>query len=128
LKFRKVVLVTHNGLALWARLTEENAWTRLLDMVITRDDTHFFKPDPRVCEAVFRDVTTNLGCGEFWVIGNSQADRGLGVNLRRNYSDRVVRTFMINPTCTGGTRLTDQLDVDVASVDSLLNLMQDAPA
>jgi FMN phosphatase YigB (HAD superfamily) len=127
-KFRKLVLVTHNGSALWMRLTHENTWTRLLDMVITRDDTNFFKPDPRVCEAVFKDLTPNFGCGEFWVVGNSEADRGLGLNLRQNYSDRVVRTFMINPTCTAGTRLTDQLDVDVASVDSLLNLMQDVPA
>ena len=128
LKFRKLVLVTHNSSALWARLTRENVWTRLMDTVITRDDTNFFKPDPRVCEAVFRDLTPNFGCGEFWVVGNSEADRGLGLNLRRNYSDRVVRTFMINPTCSGETRLTDQLDVDVASVDSLLNLMHDVPA
>jgi FMN phosphatase YigB (HAD superfamily) len=127
-KFRKLVLVTHNGAALWMRLTQENAWARLIDKVITRDDTNFFKPDPRICEAVFADLAPNLGCGECWVVGNSEADRGLGLNLRRKYSNLVVRTFMINPTCTAGPRLTDQLDVDIASVDSLLNLMQDVPA
>lgn len=128
LKFRKLALVTHNSLALWVRLTQENTWPRLIDMVITRDDMNFFKPDPRVCEAVFKGLTPHFGDGECWVVGNSEADRGLGLNLRRKYSNLVVRTFMINPTGTAGTRLTDQLDVDVASVDSLLNLMQDVPA
>jgi FMN phosphatase YigB (HAD superfamily) len=127
LKFRKLLLVTHNGLALWERLTQENTWPRLIDMVITRDDMSFFKPDPRVCEAAFKGLTPNFGNGECWVVGNSEADRGLGVNLRRKYSNLVVRTFIINPTCTAGTRLTDQLDVDVQSVDSLLNLVQDVP-
>jgi FMN phosphatase YigB (HAD superfamily) len=125
LKFRKVALVTHNSLALWVRLTQENTWTRLIDMVITRDDMNFFKPDPRVCEAVFKSLTPHFGYGECWVVGNSEADRGLGLNLRRKYSNLTVRTFMINPTCSAGTRLTDQLDVDVESVDSLLNLVQE---
>jgi FMN phosphatase YigB (HAD superfamily) len=122
-RFRKLVIVTHNGSALWVRLTHENTWTRLIDMVITRDDTEFFKPDPRICEAVFKDVTPNLEYAECWVVGNSESDRGLGLNLRQKYSNVVVRTFMINPTCTAAGRLTDQLDVDVESVDSLLNLM-----
>jgi FMN phosphatase YigB (HAD superfamily) len=127
LKFRKLALVTHNSLALWLRLTRENTWARLIDMVITRDDMNFFKPDPRACEAVFKGLSPDFGYGECWVVGNSEADRGLGLNLRRRYSNLVVRTFMINPTCTRGTRLSDQLDVDVASADSLLNLMRDLP-
>ena len=124
LKFRKLALVTHNSLALWVRLTRENTWTRLIDMVITRDDMNFFKPDPRVCEAVFKGLSPDFSYGECWVVGNSEADRGLGLNLRRKYSNLIVRTFMIDPTCTAGTRLTDQLDVDIESVDSLLNLVQ----
>jgi FMN phosphatase YigB (HAD superfamily) len=127
LKFQKLALVTHNSLALWVRLTQENTWTRLIDMVITRDDMNFFKPDPRVCEAVFKDLSPDFGYGECWVVGNSEADRGLGLNLRRKYSNLVVRTFMINPTCSEATRLTDQLDVDIESADSLLNLVQDVP-
>ena len=125
LKFRKLALVTHNSLALWVRLTQENTWTRLIDMVITRDDMNFFKPDPRACEAMFKGLSPPFGYGECWVVGNSEADRGLGLNLRRKYSNLVVRTIMINPTCTAGTRLTDQLDVDIESVDLLLNLVQD---
>ena len=128
LKFRKLSLVTHNSLAFWLRLTQENTWTRLIDMVITRDDMSFFKPDPRVCEAAFKGSIPNFGDGECWVVGNSEADRGLGLNLRRKYLNLVVRTFMINPTCRVATRLTDQLDVDIESVDSLLNLMQDVSA
>jgi FMN phosphatase YigB (HAD superfamily) len=128
LKFRKLVLLTHNGFALWERLSQENTWPRLIDMVITRDDMSFFKPDPRVCEAAFKGSIPNFGDGECWVVGNSEADRGLGLNLRRKYSNLVVRTFMINPTCRVATRLTDQLDVDIESVDSLLNLMQDVSA
>ena len=128
LKFRKLVLVTHNGLALWARLAQENTWTRLIDIVITRDEMSFFKPDPRVCEAIFKGLTPDLGYGECWVIGNSEADLGLGFNLRRRYSNLVVRTFMINPRCAVGPRLTDQPDVDIRSVDSLLELMQEVVA
>lgn len=127
LKFRKLALVTHNSLAFWLRLTQENTWTRLIDMVITRDDMSFFKPDPRVCEAAFKGLTPNFGDSECWVVGNSEADRGLGLNLRRKYSKLVVRTFMINPTCSEATRLTEQLDVDIESADSLLNLVQDVP-
>jgi FMN phosphatase YigB (HAD superfamily) len=128
LQFRKLLLITHNGFALWERLTQENTWPRLIDMVITRDDMSFFKPDPRVCEAAFKGSIPNFGDGECWVVGNSEADRGLGLNLRRKYSNMVVRTFMINPTRRVATRLTDQLDLDIESVDSLLNLMQDVSA
>jgi FMN phosphatase YigB (HAD superfamily) len=128
LKFRKLVVVTHNGSALWMRLTQENAWTRLIDRVITRDDTNFFKPDARICEAVFADLTPDSSYGECWVVGNSEADRGLGLNLRRKYSNLVVRTFMINPTCAAGTKPSDQLDVDIESADSLLNLVQEVTA
>jgi FMN phosphatase YigB (HAD superfamily) len=127
LKFRKLALVTHNSLAFWLRLDHENTWTRLIDMVITRDDMNFFKPDPRVCEAAFKGLPANLGDGECWIVGNSEVDRGLGLNLRRKYSNLVVRTFMINPTCNKATSLTDQLDVDIESADSLLNLVQDVP-
>lgn len=128
LKFRELVLVTHNSLALWVRLTQENTWTRLVDTVITRDEMSFFKPDPRVCETVFKGLTPNLGYGECWVIGNSEADRGLGFNLRRKYLNLVVRTFLINPTCAVEPRLTEQLDVDIRSVDSLFELMQEVAA
>jgi FMN phosphatase YigB (HAD superfamily) len=128
LKFRKLALVTHNSLALWVRLTQENTWPRLIDTVITRDDTNFFKPDPRVCEAVFKGLTPHFGYGECWVVGNSEADRGLALNLRRRYSNLLVRSFMINPWCAAGTKLTDELDVDIESVDSLLNLMWEVSA
>lgn len=126
-KFRKLALVTHNSSRLWRRLAREHSWPHFFDAVITRDDANFFKPDPRVCEPVFQGLTPN-GNGQCWVVGNSEADRELGLNLRRKYSNLVVRTFMINPMSVAEARLTDQLDVDVKSVDSLLNLMQEVSA
>jgi FMN phosphatase YigB (HAD superfamily) len=125
--FRRLVIVTHNSLALWIRLTQENTWTRLVDQVITRDEMNFFKPDPRVCESVFNRYVPSMRGGECWVIGNSEADRGLGLNLRRIYSNRAVRIFIINPTSRGETRVTG-LDMELASVDSLLNLPVDIGA
>jgi FMN phosphatase YigB (HAD superfamily) len=123
-QFRKLVLVTHNGSALWMRLTHEKTWTRLLDRVITRDDMNFFKPDPRVCESVFQDLAPNLAYGECWVIGDSDADRGLGLNLRQKYSNLVVRTFIIHQPCAVSIEQKDPLDIEIESVDSLPGLLQ----
>lgn len=121
-KFRKLVLVTHNGKAFWKRLTRENIWPHLFDVVITRDDMQRFKPDPRACASVLHDLVVSPSSSECWVVGNSDVDRGLGINLRRRYTRLVVRTFMIDPTCPVETSVASQLDIDVTSVDALLEL------
>lgn len=120
--FRKLVLVTHNGKAFWERLAHENTWPHLFDVVITRDDMAHFKPDPRACEPVLRDLATSSSSSECWVVGNADVDRGLGRNLRRRYPRLVVRTFLIDPMCTAETRVTNELDVDITSVDALLEM------
>jgi phosphoglycolate phosphatase-like HAD superfamily hydrolase len=125
-KFRKLVMVTHNSSALWSRLTQENQWTRLIDTVITRDDMTFFKPDPRVCESVFESFTPGTGYGECWVIGDSDADRSLGSNLREKYSNLIVRTFLVRRPGMTSVQKDDQLDMDIQSVDSLPHLLQNA--
>jgi FMN phosphatase YigB (HAD superfamily) len=125
-RFRKLVLVSHNSSALWSRLTQENAWTRLVDTVITRDQMDFFKPDPRVCESVFTGLAPNLEYGECWVIGNSNVDRELGVNLRQEYSNLIVRTVRVDPSCNVDVRGLSQLDADINSVNGLLGLLQAA--
>ncbi len=116
------MLVTHNSLACWERLARENTWPHLFDVVITRDNMTFFKPDARACEGVFQELTLSPCSAECWVVGNSEADRGLGINLRRAYPHLVVRTIMIDPTCAPGTIVPHELDVNIKSVDSLLDL------
>ena len=108
-RFRTLVLVTHNSSALWERLAREHTWPHLFDKVITRDQMTFFKPDLRVCEPVLRDLTPNPSPGECWVIGNSEADRGLGVNLSRAYPHLVVRTIMVDPNGASGLVSTEPL-------------------
>jgi FMN phosphatase YigB (HAD superfamily) len=120
--FRTLVLVTHNSLACWERLARENTWPHLFDVVITRDHMTFFKPDPRACASVFQALTLRSCSAECWVVGNSEADRGLGINLRRAYPHLVVRTIMIDPTCAPGTIVPHELDVSLKSVDSVLDL------
>jgi FMN phosphatase YigB (HAD superfamily) len=120
--FKKLVLVTHNGLAFWERLTREHLWPHLFDVVITRDDMAWFKPDLQACESVLRDFAASPSFSECWVVGNSDVDRGLGLNLRRRYTRLVVRTFMIDPACTVETSLQNPLDIDITSVDALLEM------
>ncbi len=122
--FRKLVLVTHNGLAFWNRLAHEHSWPHLFDMVFTRDDMFFFKPDLQACEKLLPEFAALPQGSECWVIGNDRVDRGLGINLRQTYSHLTVRTFLIDPSCQAGTRSTQQLDVDVRSIDVLSDLMR----
>ena len=127
-QIKKLVLVTHNSAALWERLTRENVWPHLFDVVITRDDMTFFKPDPRVCEWVFQEVAPNSCSDECWVIGNSEADRGLGINLGRVYPHLVVRTIMVDPACTSVAISLDQLEIRIQGVDMLLDLFRSLPS
>jgi FMN phosphatase YigB (HAD superfamily) len=120
-----LVLVTHNSSALWERLAREHTWPHRFDRVITRDEMTFFKPDARVCEPVFRDLTPSPAPGECWVIGNSEADRGLGVNLSRAYPHLVVRTIMVDPAGASGTVSTEPLHVNIHHVDRVLDLLQE---
>lgn len=122
--FRKLMLVTHNSRAFWSRLAREHHWPHLFDSVITRDEMKFFKPDLRACESAFRELTVGVHQGECWVIGNSEADRGLGMNLRRAYAELTVRTIMVNSARSEQDLQTDQLEVSVRSVDSLLDLLE----
>jgi len=128
LQFRRLVLVTHNGSALWERLGQEHCWPHMFDVVVTRNDMSFFKPDPRACAAVLQELARMRDGNECWVIGNSSVDRELGINLRREYSNLVVRTIRVEPTCAVHLSQTDQLDVDINSVNQLLGLMQTAEA
>ena len=121
------MLVTHNSRAFWDRLAREHHWPHLFDRAITRDEMKFFKPDLRACEPTFRKLMGRAHQGECWVIGNSEADRGLGVNLRRAYSELTVRTIIVNLVCSEHDSQTDQLEVSVRSVDALLNLVEKLP-
>jgi FMN phosphatase YigB (HAD superfamily) len=121
--FRRLVLVTHNGSALWERLRQENCWPNMFDLAITRDDMIFFKPDPRSCGCMLQELARLPGGAECWVIGNSSGDRDLGINLRREYSNLVVRTVRIDPTGAVETRYCGQLDLDTRSLDRLPRLM-----
>lgn len=123
-QFRTLVLVTHNSTAFWQRLAREHSWPQLFDIAITRDAMTFFKPDPRACAWVFQELTPSSRASECWVIGNTAADRGLGLKLRRAYPHLVIRTILINPACTAATILPQQLDVDVTSIDAVLDLIQ----
>ena len=125
-KFRTLVLVTHNSSALWERLAREHTWPHLFDRVITRDEMTFFKPDPRVCEPVLRDLPPSSSPAECWVIGNSEADRGLGINLSRAYPHLVVRTIMVEPAgAASGPVSTEPLHVKVNHVGVVLDLLQE---
>ena len=122
--FKRLVLVTHNGSALWKRLGQENSWPGMFDVAITRDDMSFFKPDPRACASVLQELARVADGNECWVIGNSNVDRELGINLRREYSRLIVRTVRVDPACAVDIRQSNQLDVDITSVDHLLELIQ----
>jgi FMN phosphatase YigB (HAD superfamily) len=124
-RFRRLVLVTHNSTAFWTRLTREHSWPHLFDRVITRDQMTFFKPDARVCESVFQDLTPSSSPGECWVIGNSEADRGLGINLSRAYPHLVVRTIMVDPASASGPVSMEPLHIKVNHVDRVLDLLQE---
>jgi FMN phosphatase YigB (HAD superfamily) len=120
-----LVLVTHNSTAFWARLTREHSWPHLFDRVITRDQMTFFKPDARVCESVFQDLTPSSSPGECWVIGNSEADRGLGINLSRAYPHLVVQTIIVDPASASGPVSMEPLHIKVNHVDRVLDLLQE---
>lgn len=122
-EFKSLVLVTHNGSALWGRLGQENSWPHMFDVVITRNDMSFFKPDPRACACILQELARAPDGHECWVIGNSNVDRELGINLRREYSHLIIRTVRVNPSCAMDVRHLNQLDVDINSVDRLLGLM-----
>lgn len=124
-QFRKLALVTHNSSAFWNRLAREHTWPHLFDAVTTRNDMTFFKPDPRVCESVFRELTPIYGSAECWVIGNSEADRDLGLNLRQEYPSMTVRTIMVGSTSAARTLLPGEPEVSLKSVDGLLDLLQE---
>jgi FMN phosphatase YigB (HAD superfamily) len=123
-EFKKLVLVTHNGSRLWERLRKENHWPNLFDVVLTRNDMSFFKPDPRACGRVLEEFAQVADGGECWVIGNSKADRELGINLRRKYANLVVRTVRVDRTRAGEMQRLTHLDTDVNSVNGLLRLMR----
>ncbi|MGH7824304.1 MAG: HAD family hydrolase [Candidatus Binatia bacterium] len=124
-RFRKLAVVTHNSGALWKRLASEQGWPGLFDAVITRDDMSFFKPDSRTCDPLFRELTP-MGCSlECWVIGNSDADRDLGLNLHREHPSVVVRTVMIEPTANGNSQAANGTEFSIKSVGDLLHLLQD---
>jgi FMN phosphatase YigB (HAD superfamily) len=125
-QFRTLVLVTHNSAAFWQRLAREHTWPQLFDVAITRDDMTFFKPDARACAWVFRDLTPLSGSGECWVIGDSEADRGLANNLRQACPHLVIQTIMIDPTRPAATQWSDHLQVSIPGVDMLLALAQGA--
>jgi FMN phosphatase YigB (HAD superfamily) len=122
--FNRLVLVTHNSAALWRRLSRDHSWSQLFDAIITRDDMKFFKPDPRACAAVFRDLLARSSSGECWVVGNSEADRALGSNLRDTYPQLTVRTIMIDTASPAAS--VDRLDATIPSVETLLELLRPA--
>jgi phosphoglycolate phosphatase-like HAD superfamily hydrolase len=125
-QFHKLVLVTHNSTTFWQRLAHEHTWPQHFDVAITRDDMIFFKPDPRACAWVFQELTPRSGAGECWVIGNSEADRGLANNLRQAFPHLVFRTIMVDPLQPAATMWSDHLQVSITGVDMLPALVQDA--
>jgi FMN phosphatase YigB (HAD superfamily) len=125
--FRKLVLVSHNGLPFWHRLVQDKSWAAAFDVVRVRDLMDYLKPDVRVCADVLDETVAQTPNSECWVIGDSSLDWELGANIRKSYPTMTVRRFMIT---TGlkqtlvGTKDTSQLDCEVGSTEWLLGFLE----